>query len=89
MRPRMAPRPLWRLPPQLRPTVDARVPARLVSRPVRPLPRQRDLNFHHETILTDGGSQGPPFLLGEFFWISKNNPHCICRQMQTQTVPLT
>jgi hypothetical protein len=47
------------------------VPARLVSRPVRPLPRQRDLNFHHETILTDGGSQGPPFLLGEFFRVSK------------------
>jgi hypothetical protein len=35
------------------------------------LPRQRDLNFHHETILTDGGSQGPPFLLGEFFRVSK------------------
>jgi hypothetical protein len=51
MRPRLAPRPLWRLPPQLRPAVDARVPARLVSRSVRPLPSQRDLNFHHETIL--------------------------------------
>ena len=43
MRPWLAPRPLWRLPPQLRPALAARLPARLVPRPLRPLPRQRDV----------------------------------------------
>ena len=41
MRSGLASRPLWRMPPQLRQSRSARLPARLVPRPLRPLPRQR------------------------------------------------
>ena len=55
--------PLWRMPAQLRQPGGACLPARLVPRPLRPLPRQRDLSFDHENVLHHlrGGSKGPPF----------------------------
>src|SRR3954471_11797657 len=43
LRGRLAPRTEWRLPPKLCPAVEACVPARLVSWPLWPLPRQRHL----------------------------------------------
>ena len=42
----------------------ARLPARLVPRPLRPLPRQWQVNFHSRDD-TRGGSKGPPFLPGD------------------------
>jgi len=51
MRSGLASRPLWRMPPQLRQSRSARLPARLVSRTLRPLPRQRYIRFHYQTIL--------------------------------------
>jgi hypothetical protein len=50
------------MPAQLRQSGGASLPARMVSRTIRPLPRQRDLE-DHEAILhhAGGGPKGPPF----------------------------
>jgi hypothetical protein len=45
MRPRLASRTLWRMPAQLRQSGGASLPARMVSRTIRPLPRQRDIEI--------------------------------------------
>src|SRR5882724_6234325 len=49
MRPRLASRTLWRMPAQLRQSGGASLPARMVSRTIRPLPRQRDLEIFDTT----------------------------------------
>ena len=56
--PRLAPRPLWRLPPQLRQPGRARLPARLVPRPLRPLPRQRDVTRDRQPAARPRGFTG-------------------------------
>ena len=43
---------VWPTSPQLRPAVAASLPARLVSRPLRPLPRQRHLIVENATRLS-------------------------------------
>ena len=56
--PWLAPRPLWRLPPQLRQPGRARLPARLVPRPLRPLPRQRDVTRDRQPAAPTPGFTG-------------------------------